>query len=49
MKPLAHSAQRPQSEKPFRPQSAAGLYGEVLVLPLNRSVAAPAPEPKSFL
>ena len=49
MKPLAQSAQRPQSETPFRRQSAAGLYGEVLVLPLNRSIAAPAPEPKSFL
>ncbi len=49
MKPVVQSAQRPPSEKPYRPQSAAGLYGEVVVLPLNRAAAVPAPEPKSFL
>ncbi len=49
MKPTEQPAQRTAPERPLRPQSAAGLYGEVLVLPLSRPVAAPLRESRSFL
>ncbi len=48
MKRSAQSAPLPQPARPQRMQTA-GLYGEVIALPVSRAVPAPPAEPKSFI
>lgn len=48
MKRTEQPAQNTQPAKSFRTQSA-GLYGEVVVLPVRRAGPAPLNEPKTFL